>query len=342
MLKILKSYLKNIICISILLSSAANAQILFTPFQNEASYKGAWDLNTSVPNYIAAYLRKFDDAKVLSSTAYLSLAEKEKSKSSVYADLQFASEIADENGFNFIVMGTIKKFEISRFSAGDLATAGYEAYSCNIETNIKIYNIKTNNVDFSDRINGEASSKGVGLNLLGKPSDEKEEFYSLNRIPFGSEEFNKTLVGQAMFNLCQSLSKEVKRASADILKRNKKDSLTIISVIPDTSLDDISLNTEIKKGQIVTYDKSTGEAFVNLGSNNNLKVGEELSVYAKADSLFDPKTHEFLGLSDQKISTLEIIEIRGIKLSLAVVKSNRDKIETGMEVRKLVLKKTEE
>ena len=60
-----------------------------------------------------------------------------------------------------------------------------------------------------------------------------------------------------------------------------------------------------------------------------------------ADSLFDPNTNEFLGLSDKIISTLEIVEIRGEKLSLAVVKNNRSQVNKGMEVRKLVLKTKE-
>ena len=93
------------------------------------------------------------------------------------------------------------------------------------------------------------------------------------------------------------------------------------------------------KGQILTYDETTGEAFINLGSANGLKIGEELAVYSKVDSLFDPNTNEYLGLSDRKIANIEIIELRGGKLSLAVVKSNREKVSSGMEVRKLFIKK---
>ena len=109
----------------------------------------------------------------------------------------------------------------------------------------------------------------------------------------------------------------------------------------DKTLDEFQLNVEIIKGQLLTYDETTGETFINLGSSSNINVGDELSVYAQADSLFDPITNEFLGLSDKSISTLEIIEIRGEKLSLAVIKNNREQVRKGMEVRKLVLKTKE-
>lgn len=333
-----KRSLKNIICISILFSGLCNAQIIFIPFENNSSYDGTWKLEEEVPNYIAAYFREFHNTAVLSSTAFVSLAGVEPGSLHL-DDMEFISKVAVEHGFDYAVIGKIKNFNIARFTAGDPLTAGYEAYNCEIEAGIRIYDLRSNTMAFSENIKEEFSSGSLGLNLLGKPSDEKRQFFALNEIRFGSEEFSKTIVGEAMIRFCENLSGSIIKNSKSILQ--KKDKTVIKTEIPDKSLNDISLNTEIKKGEIITYDKETGEAFINLGSSSNISVGEELSVYTKADSLFDPKTNKFLGISDKKISVLEIIEIRGESLSLAVVKENKDEVEAGMEIRKLVIKRRE-
>jgi hypothetical protein len=340
MLKNLKSYLRNILCISLLLSELTFGQIIFTPFKDNSSYTGAWNLSQAVPNYIAAYMREFHNSQVLSSTAFVSLVEKYSLKNSNYSDLEFLSEIADDYGFRYAASGRVEAFNISRFTAGEPLIAGYEAYSCNIEVFIQIYNLELNTLIYSGNLKGEINDRGLGLSLLGKPTEGKEQFFSLDKIKFGSEEFNITIVGEAMFQLCQMLSEELQtstRGFIDIPPGERK----IIDELADKSLDDINLNTEIKKGEILIYDPDTGEAFINLGSANGLRIGEELSIYTLADSLFDPSSDEFLGLSDKKISELEIIEVRGEKLSLAVVKRNRDKVDVGMEIRKLILKRRE-
>jgi len=339
MQRILKSCLKNIICISLFAFEAGNAQVLFTPFEDESSYKGKWELSFEIPNYIAAYLRELHSVTVLSSSAFKSLADKRTEDKALHSDFEFISNLAGSLGYKFVLTGKILEFNISRFTAGDPVVAGYEAYSCNIEINLQIYNINSNSTEYNGTVVGEINNRGLGLTLLGKPTDEKIQYLSLNEIKFGSEEFNETIVGQTMFALCQNFSDELTSSKNHLLSKISQNK--IVSEIADKSLDDIKLNTEIKKGKILTYDKSTREAFINLGSANDLKVGEDLSVYSISDSLFDPTTNEFLGLSDKKISILEIIEVRGDKLSLAVVKSNFDEVAVGMEVRKLVLKRKE-
>ncbi|MEO8398927.1 MAG: hypothetical protein ABI550_03830 [Ignavibacteriaceae bacterium] len=337
MFKTLKKCLKNIICISFLFSGLANAQIVFTPFQNNSSYKGTWKLENDVPNYIAAYLREFHSVDVLSAGTYLSLASEKTNDKSLYSDLEFISQFASEYDFKYAATGKINSFNISRFTAGEPLIAGYESYNCEIEIFIQFFNLQTNTSEFIGTVKGEVTDKGLGLTLLGKPTEEKKEYFALNSIQFGGEEFNQTIVGETIFQLCQNLTKEIQSKKNNFLNITNQNRIKL--EIPDKSLEDIKLNTEIKKGQILTYDESTGEAFVNLGSANNVWVGEELSIYTLADSLYDPSSNEFLGVSDKKISILEIIEVRGEKLSLAVVKSNRDKVKEGMEVRKLILKK---
>lgn len=334
-MKALKKFLNSILFISLLSTGTLKSQFLFTPFENESSFTGTWNLSEEVPNYIAAYLREFYKVNVLSSTAFISLAEvKNRDKSNSY-DFQSYSSVASKIGAEYVVSGKVIDFNVSRFSAGETNIAGYEAYSCNINISLQIFNLTTNSTAYSGNVESSVSNKGLGLNLFGAASDEKKQYLALNQIRFGSEEFNKCIVGETMFQLCEDLALNIKSKNRELLFPKKQN--PVQTDFHDKTLDEIQIKVEILKGIILTYDEETGEAFINIGSSNAIRAGDELSIYAAADSLFDPVTNEFLGLSDKPVSVLEIVEVRGEKLSLAIVKSNRDKIEKGLEVRKLVL-----
>ena len=338
-MKSLRKFLRSITFISLIITESGYSQFLFTPFENESSYKGTWNLSQEIPNYIAAYLREFYKVNVLSSTAFLSLVEKNNINETEAHDFQAITSIANEIDFGYFVIGKVNDFDIARFSAGESNIAGYEAYSCEISISLQIFDLSKNTIAFAGNVESTVSNKGLGLNLFGGSSDEKKQYLALNKIRFGSEEFNKTIVGETMLILCEELALDIKSSNKEILfpKRESKKQIEL----EDKTLDEFQLKIEIKKGQLLTYDESSGEAFINLGFSSNINVGDELSIYAQADSLFDPITQEFLGLSDRSISTLEIVEIRDEKLSLAVVKNNREQVRKGMEVRKLVLKSKE-
>ena len=338
-MKSLRKFLRSITFISLIITESGYSQFLFTPFENESSYKGTWNLSQEIPNYIAAYLREFYKVNVLSSTAFLSLVEKNNINETEAHDFQAITSIANEIDFGYFVIGKVNDFDIARFSAGESNIAGYEAYSCEISISLQIFDLSKNTIAFAGNVESTVSNKGLGLNLFGGSSDEKKQYLALNKIRFGSEEFNKTIVGETMLILCEELALDIKSSNKEILfpKRESKKQIEL----EDKTLDEFQLKIEIKKGQLLTYDESSGEAFINLGFSSNINVGDELSIYAQADSLFDPITQEFLGLSDRSISTLEIVEIRDEKLSLAVVKNNREQVRKGMEVRKLVLKTKE-
>lgn len=338
-MKSLGKHLRNIIFISLLLSISGRAQFLFTPFENQSSFKGAWNLSEEVPNYIAAYLREFYKVNVLSSTAYLSLAEKKEISKSNLSDFQSYTLIAEEVGSNYVVTGKVVDFDVSRFIAGESNIAGYEAYSCKINITMQIFDLSSNSMLFNETVESTVSNKGLGLNLFGIPSDEKRQYLALNKIRFGNEEFHKTIVGETMLSLCEELTAKIKSVNRWLLfpKKNIKTD----AEINDKTLNDIDLKVKIIKGQLLTYDETTGEAFINLGQANGISKGDEFLIYAEADSLFDPATNEFLGLSDKIISSLQIIEVRGDKLSLAVINENRDKVRKGFEVRKVILRTDE-
>jgi hypothetical protein len=335
MLKILKDLVKNIIFISIFLFIDLNAQVLFTPFNNQTSFTGKWNLEIEVPNYLAAYFREFYKLDVLSSTAYLSLIEETTNPERVL-DIENISQFAKEMNFSYVVFGTIQEFDIKRYVAGELQVGGYEGYSSSIECEIKIFDINENKIVFTQLIDSKVTKDQLGLTLLGRPTNEKEQFYQFDNIPFGGEEFSKTIVGESMITFSENVCNAIKEIEPSILLYDLKQKPKV--KVQDKSLDDIFLNAEVIKGYIITYDVVTGEAFINIGSSNKLKAGEEFGIYTQSDSLFDPVTKEFIGLGENKIGSLEILEVRGEKFSLAIIKDNRENIKKGMLIKKILVK----
>lgn len=335
-----KKFLASIIFISLFAAGTTYAQMLFAPFENESSFKGNWNLSKELPNYIAAYFREFYKINVLSSSTFLSLAEKYNIDESNMNDFQSYSLVANEMKYPYLVVGKIIEFNVSRFGAGESNIAGYEAYNCNISITLQIHDMLNSSTVYAGTTEASISNKGLGLNLFGAQSDDKKQYLALNTIKFGSEEFNKTIVGETILQLCTDLAADIKHKNKELLYP-KKENKNLLQTI-DEPLNEIHLNVETIKGQLLTYDEETGEAFINLGTSNNLKVGDELTIYAPGDSLLDPTTNQFLGLSDKIISALTIIEIRGEKLSLGVVKTNHESIKKGMEIKKQMLRKVED
>jgi hypothetical protein len=62
-----------------------------------------------------------------------------------------------------------------------------------------------------------------------------------------------------------------------------------------------------------------------------------LSVYAVGDSLFDPRTNTFIGVSDKKVGEIEIVEIRGERFSLGIIRSQIEEIKKGYQVRRITV-----
>ncbi|MBU2447412.1 MAG: hypothetical protein KJ666_17815 [Bacteroidetes bacterium] len=319
--------LQNIFCISLslltLFSVSAFSQIAFSKFENNSSYEGNWELAYDVPNFISSYVR--ESFELISLSPKNLEYEITHSKSDSLTILEFINQL----GFKYFVTGKISKFSISRFTAGEPKLAGYETYSNDISLTLNILDLSSNKIIFSEIFSNEISDLGVGVTIFGRESASKREFYNLDNIRFGSSEFVQTLVGKNMIVICESFTEKAKSVFSD-LKQTKVQ-------IPKNNTEDSPspFVRKIIKGEILLIDHENKEVFINLGSSDNLSVGTVLSVYAIGDSLFDPQTNIFLGIADRKVGEIEIVEIRGERFSLGIIRSETEEVKKGNQVRKI-------
>lgn len=316
---ILKRKLLNIFFISLLLPVSLFAQIAFVNFNDKSSYKGNWNLKEDIPNFISDYFREKYKINVLSPrlTEYL-LTEETKSN---------INEILISKDWEYLIRGNIIDFSINRLVAGEPKVAKYETYSNNIEIEFEVIDLKSNKIIFSEKIEQKSSDLGVGVTIFGRESETKKEFEQLDQIKFGSIEFLKTLVGKNLLKLCDKLSSKLENVVK--FQINEK-SMETTSIENKTKI-----KSKVLHGEILFVDQETKEVFINLGKKENLQTGMILPVYTIGDTIIDKTTGEILGVTDRKIGEIEIIEVRGDRFSLGIIKEEKEKITRGNKVRRI-------
>jgi len=316
---ILRRKLLNIFFISLFIPASLFAQIAFLSFKDKSSYRGSWNLSEDIPNFMSEYFREKYKSNVLSPRVTENLTRDE-----TYSNI---NEALIAKNCDYLVRGTITDFSINRLVAGEPKVAQYETYSNNIEIEFEVTEIKTNKIIFLEKIEQKSSDLGVGITIFGKESETKKEFSQLEQIKFGSDDFLKTLVGKNLLKLCDKFSSRLET----IIKLNANEK----SIDTIKSESKTALKRKILQGEILFVDNETKEVFVNLGKRDNLQVGMILPVYAEGDTIFDKSTGEILGITDRKIGEIEIIEVRGERFSLGIIKEEKSKISKGNKVRRI-------
>lgn len=317
----LSQKLKNILFISLISYSITFAQIAFFKFTDKSSYKGSWNLSQDVSDFIADYFREKYNVNVLSPRTVENLTNENP---------QFSNtEILLSKNVEFTINGIIHTFSINRLMAGEPKIAQYETYSNEIEIEFIITELRTNKILFDEKIEQKSSDLGVGVTIFGRETNTKKEFNQLDQIKFGSDEFLNTLIGKNLIKLCEKFSTKVEPLLN--LSEYKEFSTS------DTSKSKSKFKRKIISGEILFVDEDTKEVFINLGKRENLEAGFILPIYAPGDTLTDDKTGEVLGITDKKIGEIEIIEVRGDRFSLGIIKNQKEKIKKGYKVRRIEL-----
>ncbi|NUN08107.1 MAG: hypothetical protein HUU54_02925 [Ignavibacteriaceae bacterium] len=329
MLKHLEKYLQLFIFISFS-SAPVFSQVVFSDFRNNSDYKGKWNLEKSVPVYLADYLRDKYGIITYTPSTFWSLFEDVEEPDKMFEDFERLSPYIKQINATHYVSGSIEFFDVSRYNFSEPTVAGYEHYSSIIRISLKIYNVEKSITEFSDLIEGKIDKGSLGINLFGRPSEDKLTFYSLDNLEFGSEQFNGTIVGLAMKDLCESLVREYRY-------RNQASFRELRAAAAKQKNEDTQLlkgPSKILRGDVLITDELTGEVFINLGGNE-LKQNDILFVYQPDSPLTDPSTGEILGRAEIKVGEIKVTDIRGPKLSLCKIIRSDSEIKKGMIVKKI-------
>jgi hypothetical protein len=322
------------------ISSAArdpkiDSAIMIPPFADESGFSGKWKLSEEVPRYLSAYMSEKFRATFISPTTVQLFGE----TIGVVGNELLSTGILERSAAHFraryVLMATITEFAIGRFLVGDPGIGGYQSFSADVQFTFKLYDARKLPVDMrkalvaEDEVVGAVRDRGLGITLFGKPTERTSQYYALDELMFGSQEFNKTVIGEAMAKAAAEFAVKFEQIVPELqLREQSVEMSNATKPIQDTAF---TLHRKILTGEILVVDSL--EVFINLGSDDGLVTGEKISVYAKGEQLRDPKTQAVLGESDLRVGEIQIIEVRAPHLSLCVITKGVGSIAPHQKVR---------
>ena len=150
----------------------------------------------------------------------------------------------------------------------------------------------------------------------------------LNKIEFGSEQYNKTLFGMAtndaLHKIVLALRENIGPAlpGAEITVQNNRSKSGQPSPQPT-----------VIQGSIVHVDSEDPEnTYINIGSDKGVALHQQLRVYT-AESLIDPDTGDVLGVIPKLVGVIKVVEVQSHRLSRAQIIEGFGKIKKGDRVR---------
>lgn len=314
---------------------------LFLTFEDASGFTGGWDVGMEVPRFLAAYLKARFGVLSISPLLALDVLKSQNRSPDALLDVKFWMELNRRLQARYVVTGVVEEFSLDRFVTGEPNIAGYESYSGTAKIRYVIYDLARSSesaVPVSAAKNeafGEFADRSLALTLFGKPSLRTTEFRDLGKIRFGSEDFNRTVIGQACFQLAESFAFQIEQYFPLLKSRSPvaPDSVELAAATLDSNA--ITLRPRVLTGSVVLADGK--DVFINLGAEDGVKVGQRVQVYERGEELRDPSTSKFLGFSDRKVGEIEIIEMRGPHLALGIVREGEGKIGKNARVRVYLL-----
>ena len=321
--------------------AGSDTLLLFTPIEDNSGFGGKWKLAYDIPRYMASYCKLRFQTGVVSpiTVAYFDTAEHINGRNrSAAQSLQLYSE---EFRVRYIILGSVETFSVSRFLVAEQTLAGYEAFAGEVLLRFSIYDAAElrANKEILPLYEGEASGvvkdKGLGITLFGKQTERTNQYFSLDEIYFGGDQFNKTIIGEAMLKCAEDFAGKLEKAIPVLKKKAAvvSSTLRIDSTGADTA---IRLTRRVVRGEIVLVDSD--QVFLNIGSDESVQIGDVLTVFVEGEPILDPTTKEVLGTNDARVGEIQIIEVRGTHLSMATILKGKGAIKVRSKVRVLIVR----
>lgn len=320
---------------------ASDSLLMFLPFKDNSGFSGKWNITTDVPRFFSAYMKERFRVGVVSPVSVKRFLEWKRIDSANALDAAVMQQCAEHFKVRYIVYGTIEEFSISRFMVSEVQLAGYEAFSAEVKISFVLYDAARAGKSGSDRFMYEGDAEGIvkdrslGLTLFGKQTERMSQYFLLDELAFGSEQFNRTIIGEALLKCASDLDTKLERAIPSLVSKSVvlSSSVVIDSVSADSA---IVLRRHLINGEIVIVDDD--EVFINLGSQDGVTIGDLLPVFIEGSEVKDPNTGDLLGTRDEKIGEIQVIEIRAEHLSLATIVSGKGAIAPKNRIRKVLIR----
>ena len=150
----------------------------------------------------------------------------------------------------------------------------------------------------------------------------------LNKIEFGSEQYDKTLFGMATDEVLHKIVLELRQNIGPALPGAETTVRDNVSKPGQPSS-----QARVIQGSIVYVDSKDPEnTYINVGSDKGVVPNQELKVYT-AESLIDPDTGEVLGVIPKLVGAIKVVEVQTDRLSRVEIIEGFGTIKKGDRVK---------
>lgn len=319
---------------------ASDSMIVVVPFTDQSGFSGRWNLAIDIPRFFTLYFKERFRIGVVSPISVKQFAKDQRLDTLSFNNLPVIKKIAEHYRVRYVISAEITEFSIGRFMVSEVQLAGYEAFSAEVAVKFTLYdaarlNSSRDAVVYEGESEGIVKNRGLGITLFGKQTEQMNQYFSLDEVAFGSETFNKTIIGEALLKCADDLSTKLERAIPSLVSKSIVLSSSV--VIDSTSSDSVmTLTRQLINGEVVIVDGD--DVFLNLGSKDGIKVGDVLPVFVSGKEISDPRTGDLLGSRDTKTGEVQVIEIRAEHLCLATIITGKGTIFPKQRVRKVLVR----
>lgn len=315
--------------------------LLFAPFDDNSGFGGRWKLAHDIPRYLSSYCRQRFQVGVVSPAAVAIFDSVEGISPDERTGVRTLDLYMKQFGVRYIVLGSVETFSVTRFIIAEQSLAGYEAFSAEVLFKFSLYDtaIRREGNGKLPLYEGDASGiikdKRLGLTLLGRQTERTNQYFSLDELYFGGEQFNKTIIGEAMLKCAEDFAAKLEKAIPHL--KTKSIILPSTLAIDSTAADGtVGLTRRVVRGEVILVDGD--DVFLNVGDEERVHVGDLLGVFVEGDSIRDPKTNEVLGVGDVHVGEVQIIEVRAPHLSVATILKGKGVIKPRGKVRAVIVR----
>jgi len=280
-------------------------RIVFMPFYDESGYRGPWDLGYQVPEMLGDMLGGTDEyfivvpmdtirsvmikpEKESAIKKFLNLFRNKKRVQKILTDAEVLS-IARKLKGDIVITGVVSDFNMRRTGGGEPMIGGYKSYTTKVELEqVRVLRVVDGRPLGTVRGSDSKNTRGLGLELFGKPRQMDLEFLSLDSLDFGSKRYLGTMMGQTTVEALNKVHKELRAVIAR----------------PDSSW------YMAKKFKVISID--AGNAIINAGSADGINPGDRFTVFASE--------------SDVRVGKINVITVWSDHVSRAEILEGRDEI----------------
>jgi hypothetical protein len=264
-------------------------KIAFVEFTQTAKFNAHWDLKKDLPLYLSSRINKPLISLPFDTTEMRLKAEMIKPSISSMQDVQQAFLAL---GADYIISADVSQFVIKKRVAGDGQMAGLKSYLAECRLRLHIFSRDTLMPLRTEEVYVNLKDNNTAVNI-GRLSKDEQLYDSLSIVAFGSATFERSIAGIMMHDL-------VSKVNTLLL------TLPVRAAVPTGK-------TLIKVAKIV--DIQGEDVYINSGFEEKLIPGDVCTVFIPGDTIFDPDTKEFLGITEKVIGSLKIIEVKASRFS---------------------------